>query len=566
MSLLVWILLFPLLGVFFLLFVPSWNHKWIQNIAFNVSLLNFILSLCLWIQFDNSTGKFQFIESLYQSPEFLRIPIEVGNGYAGSKANLATGVAGGFDYGGYINGLHFITDLDFSAKKSQILKVSQGNFLENLSLIGIDNFSVENSKITTALNFIVGIDGISLFFIILTTFLIPVCLLVGWTTIRMAVKEYCIAFLVLETLMIAAFSVLDLIFFYIFFESVLIPMFLIIGVWGSRERKIRAAYQLFLYTLVGSLLMLLAILLIYSQTGTTDLQILYATQFSESRQLLLWLAFFASFAVKVPMIPVHIWLPEAHVEAPTAGSVILAGILLKLGTYGFLRFSIPLFPYASIYFTPLIQTLSILAIIYSSLTTLRQVDLKKIIAYSSVAHMNFVTLGLFSLNAQGIEGAVMLMLAHGLVSPALFLLVGFLYDRHKTRLLRYYGGCGRTMPAFAIMFLFFTMANISLPGTANFVGEFLVLTGAFRSNSFVATMAASGMVLGAAYGLWLCNRLLYGLSKPYYLVSFSDLSRREFFLLLPFVISVLVMGLAPEPFLDILRLSIANLLQQGIIA
>ena len=267
-------------------------------------------------------------------------------------------------------------------------------------------------------------------------------------------------------------------------------MFLIIGVWGSRERKVRAAYQLFLYTLVGSLFMLLAILLIYCQTGTTNLQILYTTQFSEPRQLLLWLAFFASFAVKVPMIPVHIWLPEAHVEAPTAGSVILAGILLKLGTYGFLRFSIPLFPYASIYFTPLVQTLSVLAIIYSSLTTLRQVDLKKIIAYSSVAHMNFVTLGLFTLNLQGVEGGLLLMLAHGVVSPALFLLIGSLYDRHKTRILRYYGGCGRTMPLFSLMFLFFTLANISLPGTGNFVGEFLVLTGAFQSNTFLATLAA----------------------------------------------------------------------------
>ena len=362
--------------------------------------------------------------------------------------------------------------------------------------------------------------------------------------------------------MIAAFSVLDLLLFYIFFESVLIPMFLIIGVWGSRERKIRAAYQFFLYTLIGSLLMLLAILLIYCQAGTTDLQILYTTSFSETRELILWLAFFASFAVKVPMLPVHIWLPEAHVEAPTAGSVILAGILLKLGTYGFLRFSIPLFPFASIFFTPLIETLSILAIVYSSLTTLRQVDLKKIIAYSSVAHMNFVTLGLFSLNPQGIEGAVLLMLAHGLVSPALFLLVGFLYDRHKTRLLRYYGGCGRSMPLFATLFLFFTMANISLPGTANFIGEFLVFVGAFRSNTFVATIATSGMVLGAAYGLWLCNRLLYGFPKPYYMSAFADLSRREFFLLLPFVVMVFFLGIAPDLVLDVMRPSIANLLQR----
>ena len=415
----------------------------------------------------------------------------------------------------------------------------------------------------STLSFAVGLDGISLFFVLLTTFLIPVCILAGYTTISHAVKEYCISFLLIETLMIAVFSVLDLLLFYVFFESVLIPMFLIIGVWGSRERKIRAAYQFFLYTLFGSLLMLLAILLIYFQAGTTDLQLLYTTPFSQSREILLWLAFFASFAVKVPMVPVHIWLPEAHVEAPTAGSVLLAGIMLKLGTYGFLRFSIPLFPYASLFFTPLVYSMSIVAIIYTSLTTLRQVDLKKIIAYSSVAHMNFVTLGLFSLNAQGVEGSVLLMLSHGLVSPALFLLVGALYDRHKTRLLRYYAGCGRTMPIFALLFLFFTMANISLPGTSSFVGEFLVLLGAYQSNSFAALMATTGTVLGAAYALWLCNRIIYGLSKPYYVARYSDLSRREFFLFLPFVLAVLIIGIVPEPILDLLHCSVGNVLQQG---
>jgi len=490
MSLLAAVLLLPLIGVFLILFVPSWNGKLARSIALTISVLTFLLSLLLWIQFDSSSGQFQFVSSF-----------------------------------------------------------------------ALTHHLPPSGEYTT-LQFVMGVDGISLFFVILTTFLIPVCILAGWTTIRTSMKEYCIAFLVLEALLIGAFSVLDLLLFYVFFESVLIPMFLIIGVWGSRERKIRAAYQFFLYTLVGSLLMLLAILLIYCQTGTTDLHILYATPFSKTREILLWLAFFASFAVKVPMLPVHIWLPEAHVEAPTAGSVILAGILLKLGTYGFLRFSIPLFPDASIFFTPLVETLSILAIIYSSLTTLRQVDLKKIIAYSSVAHMNFVTLGLFALNPHGIEGAIFLMLAHGLVSPALFLLIGFLYDRHKTRLLRYYGGCARSMPLFAIMFLVFTMANISLPGTANFVGEFLVLVGAFRSNTLVATLAASTMVLGGAYALWLCNRLLYGISKPYYLSAFADLSRREFFILVPFLFGVLVMGFAPDIFLDVMRCSVANVLQR----
>ena len=504
MNLLLCVLLVPFVGAFLLLFVPSWNEKLIRRAALNISSFNFLLSLLLWIQFDNSTGKFQF----FQSFGFVDPLVAYGT--------PAVGSAGETSYLFYVS--HSI------------------------------------------LNFVIGIDGVSLFFIILTTLLTPICILVGWKSIQSYVKEYCIAFLVLESLMIAVFSVLDLLLFYVFFESVLIPMFLIIGVWGSRARKIRAAYQFFLYTLFGSVLMLLGILLIYFQTGSLDLSVLYTTKFSESREILLWLAFFASFAVKVPMLPVHIWLPEAHVEAPTAGSVILAGILLKLGTYGFLRFSIPLFPYASIYFTPLIYTMSVIAIVYTSLTTLRQVDLKKIIAYSSVAHMNFVTIGLFSLNAQGVEGSVMLMLSHGLVSPALFLLVGILYDRHKTRLLKYYAGCGRTMPLFAILFLFFTMANISLPGTSSFIGEFLVLVGCFQSNTFVAVLTTSGIVFGAAYALWLCNRILYGFGKVYYINTFADLSRREFALFVPIIIGVLWIGLNPEPFLDTLHFSVANII------
>ena len=504
MSLISLILFLPLGGVLLLLFVPYWKVESIRKIALNTSLITFLLSLLLWIEFDNSTAHFQFVENL--TPSFLNTE-------------------------SFQKGDSFLQSGEFS-------------------------FST--------LNVILGIDGLSLFFVLLTTFLIPICILVSWTSIFLYVKEYCIAFLVLESLLITVFSVLDLFLFYIFFESVLIPMFIIIGVWGSRERKIRAAYQFFLYTLFGSVLMLLAILLIYFQTGTTDLEILYTSSFSENRQILLWLAFFASFAVKVPMVPVHIWLPEAHVEAPTAGSVILAGILLKLGTYGFLRFSIALWPYATYYFTPLIYTLSILAIIYTSLTTLRQIDLKKIIAYSSVAHMNFVTLGLFSLNSQGIEGSLLLMVSHGFVSPALFLCVGVLYDRHKTRLVRYYAGCGRTMPLFAIFFVFFTMANISLPGTSSFIGEFLVLVGTYQNNSFVAVLAATGMILGAAYALWLCNRLLYGMVKPHFITSFSDITRREFFMFLPFIIAILWMGVYPEPFLDTIHCSISNLIFQGI--
>jgi len=411
------------------------------------------------------------------------------------------------------------------------------------------------------LHWTVGVDGLSLLFVVLTTFLLPSCILAGWTLPEARLKEYLVAFLVLEFCMLGVFVTLDLLVFYLFFEAVLLPMFLIIGLFGSRARKVQAAYQFFLYTLLGSVLLLLGILLLYLQTGTTDLQVLLQTSFSERRQVLLWAAFFASFAVKVPMVPVHIWLPEAHVEAPTAGSVILAGVLLKLGTYGFLRFSIPLLPQATLYFTPLVYTLSVVAILYTSLTTLRQVDLKKIIAYSSVAHMNYVTLGLFSLNLQGVAGSVMLMLSHGLVSPALFLCVGALYERHRTRLVKYYGGCVQAMPLFAFLFLSFTLANLSLPGTSSFVGEFLILVGTWQTHPGMATLAALGMVLGAAYSLWLYNRVVFGPTKPAYLPALCDLHRREVAMLLPFWGAVLWMGLAPQVFLDTVQASLCHLVQ-----
>jgi len=365
----------------------------------------------------------------------------------------------------------------------------------------------------------------------------------------------------MEALMIGVFCILDVFLFYIFFESILIPMFLIVGIWGSRERKIRAAYQFFLYTLIGSVLMLLAILFLYYQAGTTDLQILLTTEISERRQLLLWFAFFCSFSVKVPMIPFHLWLPEAHCEAPTAGSVILAGILLKLGTYGFIRWSIPLFPSASLYFAPLIYVISVIGIIYASLTTLRQVDLKKIIAYSSVAHMGICTLGIFSFNIQGIEGAILLMLGHGFVASALFLCVGMLYDRTKTRLVKYYGGLVHTMPMFSIVFFFFTLGNLGLPCTSNFVGEILVLIGAFQINPFLTVLACSGMIIGAAYSLWLYNRVIFGGFTAMYSTEFADLNRREICIFVPFILGLVIMGVYPEIFLQSIHSSVNHLLQ-----
>jgi len=398
-----------------------------------------------------------------------------------------------------------------------------------------------------------------LFFILLTTLLIPICLLASWNTVQMNLKLFLLLFLIMEFFLIGVFCILDLLLFYIFFESVLIPMFLIIGIWGSRERKIRAAYFFFLYTLLGSVLMLLAILYIYYQVGTTDYEVLLTFSFSELEQKIMWLAFFASFATKIPMVPVHLWLPEAHVEAPTAGSVILAGVLLKLGTYGFIRFSFPLFPEGCFYFAPLVYAISSVGIVYTSFTAIRQTDFKRIIAYTSVAHMNLVMVGLFSFNIIGLEGAILQSLSHGFVASALFLIIGVVYERHHTRMVKYYGGLVHTMPLYIIIFLFFTMSNIGLPGTGSFVGEFLILTGSFKVNTSVTFIGATGMIIGGCYSLWLFNRIAYGNLKTQYFQKYLDLNKREFLMFLPLIVGTLVMGLYPEVFLNSIHFSV-NLL------
>jgi proton-translocating NADH-quinone oxidoreductase chain M len=471
-----------LIGALFILFIPKHQFFLIRFVGNSVSFFAFFVSLFLWVLFDDSTPKLQFVE--------------------------------------------------------EIVWLSQSN-----------------------INFTLGIDGISLFFLLLTTLLIPICLLASWFSVTIYVKEYFIAFLLMEVLLVLVFSVSDLLLFYIFFESVLIPMYIIIGVWGSRERKIRAAYMFFLYTLFGSVLMLLGIIYIYVQVGSTDYETLLNYEFSCLEQRLLWLSFFASFASKIPMLPAHIWLPEAHVEAPTAGSVVLAGILLKLGSYGFLRFSLPIFPEASYFFTPLVYTLSIIGVIYTSLTAIRQTDLKRIIAYTSVAHMNLVVMGLFCFNTVGLEGAIIQSISHGFVSSALFLIIGVIYDRHHTRMVKYYSGLVHTMPLFVSIFLLFTMANIALPGTSSFVGEFLILAGVFKANTMGAFLGATGMVFGGAYSLWLFNRIAYGNLKLQYIDHFSDINRREFFIFLPLIIGTLYLGLYPEVFLTSLHSSVVNLVE-----
>ena len=426
-------------------------------------------------------------------------------------------------------------------------------------------FVEKTAWIASGIDYHMGIDGISMLFIILTTFLMPICILASWQSIQSRVKEYMIAFLLLETMMVGVFSALDLVVFYLFFEGGLIPMFLIIGIWGGK-RRVYASFKFFLYTLLGSVLMLLAILAMYMQAGTTDIPTLMTTKFDADLQNWLWLGFFASFAVKVPMWPVHTWLPDAHVEAPTAGSVILAGVLLKMGGYGMLRFSIPMFPEATENFTYLVYALSVVAVIYTSLVALMQEDMKKLIAYSSVAHMGFVTIGMFTFTPQGIEGAMFIMLSHGLVSAALFLIVGVVYDRLHTREIARYGGLVHNMPNYAAVFLLFTLANVGLPGTSGFVGEFLVLVGIFQVNNWVAFLATTGLVLSAAYALWLYRRVIFGTLTKADLKDMVDLNKREIAIFAPLVILVLLFGVYPAPLLDVMHESVANLIHNHEVA
>jgi NADH-quinone oxidoreductase subunit M len=417
---------------------------------------------------------------------------------------------------------------------------------------------VEEREWMGAIKYKMGVDGISMLFVILTTFLMPLCILASWESVEDRVKEYMIAFLVLEALMIGVFCALDLVLFYLFFEAGLIPMFLIIGIWGG-PRRVYASFKFFLYTFLGSVLMLLAMMSMYWHAGTTDITVLLQTKFPADMQLWLWLAFFASFAVKMPMWPVHTWLPDAHVEAPTAGSVILAGVLLKMGGYGFLRFSLPMFPDASATLAPLVFGLSVIAIIATSLIALVQEDIKKLIAYSSVAHMGFVTMGIFTFSQQGIDGAIFQMLSHGLIASALFLCVGVIYDRLHTREIKAYGGLVERMPIYAVIFLIFTMGNVGLPGTSGFVGEFLTLLSAFKVNTYVAFFATTGVILSAAYALYLYRRVIFGpLEKPS-LKAIADVSPREIAILAPLVVLSILFGFYPAPILDVTAVSVKAL-------
>jgi len=525
------IFMLPILGIIIIMLLPFETEKDKikgKQIALGFSILTLIESIRLWILFDNSTPKFQYISKI--NWWFTKKKESLSEYEIGIKEKI----------------------------NNTIENISNGeNYIESVTLEqGWGGIEDKGNKIF-------GIDGISIWFILLTTILIPICILASWESVKILTKNYLICFLGLEVLLIGVFTILDILGFYILFEGVLIPMYLIIGIWGSREQKVTAAYYFFFYTLIGSVLMLIGILYLYKISGTTDYLTLLGYKIDPEIQKYLFLAFFASLAVKIPKWPFHIWLPQAHVEAPVAGSVILAGILIKLGGYGFIRYTLPLLPDASYYFTPLIYTLSILAIIYASLTTLRQTDLKRIIAYSSVSHMGIVTLAIFTLNQIGIEGSIFLQIAHGVVSSALFIIVTVLYDRHHTRLVKYYRGIAISMPLFSFFFLFFTFANIAVPLSCNFVGEYLCLLATFKSNTFIAVLASLGIVLSACYALFLFNRVSFGSMSLYLATSHNfvnrDLSRREFFVLFPLILLTFIFGIFPNIILESLHASVINL-------
>ena len=475
------LILLPIVGALFLFFTKGkdGNNLTAKYVALFTTIVNFIISIYLWISFDPSTSAFQFVEERIWIKDFI--------------------------------------------------------------------------------NYKVGVDGISILFILLTTFITPLCIISVNNTVKNRLRDFLIAILIMESFMIGVFCALDLVVFYLFFEAGLIPMFLIIGIWGGPKR-VYSAFKFFLYTLLGSVLMLVAIISIYWISGTTDVMKLYELGIDAKYQNLLWLAFFSSFAVKTPMWPVHTWLPDAHVEAPTAGSVLLAAILLKMAGYGFIRFSLGLFPVASEVFTPLVYTLSVIAIIFTSLIALMQEDMKKLIAYSSVAHMGFVTLGIFTLQQQGIEGSIIQMLSHGLVSAALFLCVGVVYDRMHSRLIKSYGGIVTIIPKYSILFMLFTLAALGLPGTFGFIGEFLILMGAFKDNFLVAVIASFGVILGAAYMLWLYKRVVFGKLVNEDLKQMVDLNRSEYLILTCLAVPTLFFGFYPEPLFNTIEVSVSDLI------
>ena len=474
------LILLPLIGSFFLLFIkPYKSNNSIKYVSLFISIANLILSIYLWIVFDQNSSEFQFVENR--------------------------------DW-----------------------------------MLGMIQYKV-------------GIDGISILFVVLTALITPLCIISVNSTITYRLKDFLLAILVMESLMIGVFCSLDLVIFYLFFEGGLIPMFLIIGIWGG-DRRVYSAFKFFLYTLLGSVLMLVAIISIYWITGTTDIEQLYILGIDQKYQNLLWLAFFSSFAVKTPMWPVHTWLPDAHVEAPTAGSVLLAAILLKMAGYGFIRFSVGLFPVASDYFIPLVYMLSITAIIYTSLVALMQEDMKKLIAYSSVAHMGFVTLGIFTMTQQGIEGSIFQMISHGLVSAALFFSVGVIYDRKHTRLIKNYGGLVSIIPRYAFVLMIFTLGAVGLPGTTGFIGEFLILMGAFQKNFLVAIIASIGVVLSAAYMLWMYRRVVFGKIQNKDLLGMQDLSKSELLVLWVLALPIVIYGFYPDPLFDTINISVSSFL------